>query len=170
MNYTSQSAPDVKPGANFILDTSHPACNIEYNIDANPKTGVDRASVTFTMPDDAKFYQMWGHVHIAGYNISLYRGGSDRGKPLCTSHPVYGTDKANKPGNEYGYVVEMSRCDLRANPVVIRKGEEVLVQVSNPPRPSSVTGARWCTLAWLKIVIPSWPICLPQPLLCQGSL
>jgi hypothetical protein len=66
VQYAQADAPKVEQGANFILDVSHPSCNIEYNIPSNDK-GIDRATVTATLPFDVRFFQMWGHIHLAGY-------------------------------------------------------------------------------------------------------
>ena len=64
---------EAKQAANYILDVSHPKCNIEYNVPANP-TGIDEATVQVVLPHDTRFFQLWGHIHMAGYNISLFHG------------------------------------------------------------------------------------------------
>ena len=50
---------------------------------------------------------MWGylHQHTGAINGTL----SLNGKPVCTSSAIYGTDPANPPGNEKGYVVNFTR-------------------------------------------------------------
>lgn len=127
VTYIEQSAPNVKQGANYILDVSHPKCNIEYNIKANP-TGLDTAIVNVALPKDTRFFQMWGHIHIAGYNISLYHGDSVDAPLICTSIPTYGTVES-KVGNEKGYVVAMSKCVFR-EPKIIKKGEIVTLEAT----------------------------------------
>jgi len=126
VTYFPQSEPTVKQVANYILDVSHPTCNIEYNIPAN-SAGIDEATVTTTLPHDTRFFQMWGHIHIAGYNITLYHGDSTAAKPICTSNPGYGT-VPNQVGNEKGYVVSMTKCHFVDKPYVIKKGEKITLQ------------------------------------------
>eukprot|EP00037_Helgoeca_nana_P031915 m.411208 g.411208 ORF g.411208 m.411208 type:complete len:440 (-) comp28599_c0_seq1:2807-4126(-) len=126
VTFFPQSQPDVKQVANYILDVSHPACNIEYNIPTNAD-GIDEATITTTLPHDTRFFQMWGHIHMAGYNITLYHGDSTDSPPICTSLPGYGT-VPNKPGDEKGYVVSMSKCHWDDKPYIIKKGEKITLQ------------------------------------------
>ena len=86
-----------------------------------------QAIVTVTMPKDARIFQMWGHLHIAGYNLTLYEGDSTSAKPICTSYPFYGTEP-NQVGNEKGYVVKMTKCEFDDKPFVLRKGEKYTLQ------------------------------------------
>ena len=53
-----------------------------YNVPANP-TGVDEATVQVVLPHDTRFFQLWGHIHIAGYNISLFHG-----KTVCAARTL----------------------------------------------------------------------------------
>lgn len=86
-----------------------------------------QATITTTLPHDTRFFQLWGHIHIAGYNLTLYHGDSTAAKPICTSSPVYGTEP-NKVGNEKGYVVKMTKCLFTDEPYVIKKGEKITLQ------------------------------------------
>lgn len=43
VTYFEQSDPTTKQAANYILDVSHPSCNIEYNIPTNAD-GIDEVS------------------------------------------------------------------------------------------------------------------------------
>jgi hypothetical protein len=51
---------------------------------------------------------IWSYVHMHGGAItgSMYING----KKYCTSNPVVGTDANNTPGNEKGFMVEISNC------------------------------------------------------------
>lgn len=86
-----------------------------------------QATITTTLPHDTRFFQMWGHIHMAGYNITLYHGDSTDSSPICTSLPGYGT-VPNKPGDEKGYVVSMSKCHWDDKPYIIKKGEKITLQ------------------------------------------
>jgi hypothetical protein len=125
VQYIEQSAPNVEQGANYILDVSHPKCNIEYNIPTNP-TGIHFQTVSATLPHDTMFMQMWGHIHIGGYNATLYHGSDTSAKPICTTEPIYGT-KESEVGNEKGYVVAMSKCKFE-KPYIIKKGEPLTLE------------------------------------------
>lgn len=118
---------EARQGANYILDVSVPQCNIEYNIEANPTTGLSETLREWTIGHDTRFFQMWGHIHIAGYNITLYHGDSTKAKPICTSSPRYGTQEG-VVGNEKGYVVSMSKCMFTDDPYIIRKGDKLTLQ------------------------------------------
>ena len=126
VTHISQEAANVKQAANFILDVSHPSCHIEYNIPSNDK-GYDAATVTASLPFDARIFQMWGHIHLAGYNITLYHGKDTTAPPICTSNPTYGTQEG-VPGNELGYVTAMSKCKYLKEPYVIKKGEKITLE------------------------------------------
>jgi len=126
VTYVEAEAENVRQAANFILDVSHPHCNIEYNIPANDK-GIDEATVHATLPFDVRIFQMWGHIHLAGYNISLFNGKTADGTAICTSDPVYGTEE-HKVGNEKGYVVAMTKCKFLEKPYIIKKGEDLTLQ------------------------------------------
>lgn len=112
---------EAKQAANYILDVSHPKCNIEYNVPANPR-GIDEATVQVVLPHDTRFFQLWGHIHIAGYNISLFHGKTTADPLICASYPTYGT-REGVVGEEKGYVTAMSKCDFGSKPYVIKKGE-----------------------------------------------
>jgi len=128
VTHIPQDAEKVKQGANFILDVSHPSCAIEYNIPANDK-GYNVATVTATLPFDARIFQMWGHIHIAGYNITLYHGKDATAPKICTSNPTYGT-KESVPGNELGYITAMSKCKYLKEPYIIKKGEKITLEAT----------------------------------------
>lgn len=112
----------ARQGANFILDVSR-NCHIEYNIKENP-TNIDIRHVTVTLPFDVRFFQLWGHIHMAGYNMTLYHGGSRKDKPICSSYPIYGKTPG-KVNDEKGYVVAMTKCMFIDTPYVVRKGEKL---------------------------------------------
>jgi hypothetical protein len=49
---------------------------------------------------------------------------------VCTSKAIYGTDAANPPGNEKGYIVNFTRCidsDNLHNALRVNKGDELTV-------------------------------------------
>merc|ERR1711935_93050 len=96
------------------------------NIPANDK-GIDEATVHATLPFDVRIFQMWGHIHLAGYNISLFNGKTADGTAICTSDPVYGTVE-HEIGNEKGYVVAMTKCKFLEKPYIIKKGEDLTLQ------------------------------------------
>ena len=53
---------------------------------------------------------MAGHLHVGGLEISFYHHETD--ELLCTSQPRYGTGMPTDIGNEAGYLVGMTSCDL----------------------------------------------------------
>ena len=72
---------------------------------------------------------MWGylHQHTGAINGTL----SLNGKPVCTSSAIYGTDPANPPGNEKGYIVNFTRCidqDHLGNSLRLEKGDVLSIE------------------------------------------
>jgi hypothetical protein len=77
----------------------------------SPLMALSHLKVSATLPFDTRFFQMWGHVHLAGYNITLFDGATNDSPIICNSEPVYGT-KEHAVGNELGYVVAMTKCTV----------------------------------------------------------
>jgi hypothetical protein len=81
---------------------------------------------------------IWSYMHMHGGAIS----GSMfiNGNLYCTSKPTYGIDATNPPGNEKGFVVDISTCvseHAHGNKVRLHKGDVVTVNALYDVDPAS---------------------------------
>ena len=72
---------------------------------------------------------MAGHLHMGGYNVTLYRGEvPDPDRAVCSIDANYGTE-AGVVGNERGFVKNMTECSFREKGgFVMRKGERYTME------------------------------------------
>lgn len=103
VTYTKQVSA-VVPLYFFLLDASN--CMIEHNIPANNQNPTHITHYSWKAPINSKLVMATGHIHIGGIDISLYINGELQ----CTTTSHYGTDPANPPGNEKGYLVAANTC------------------------------------------------------------
>jgi len=75
--------------------------------------------------EEFELVHAWGHQHVAGLGLELYR--QSTGELLCKSHPKYGTGKS--AGDEKGFVVGIPPCVWGPPPLSppprIRRNEHV---------------------------------------------
>jgi hypothetical protein len=105
-------------------------CNITHTWEVDQHTGFEDG----ICPGEMKW--AYGHQHIGAINTTM----KVNGKPICTSHAIYGTDPTNKPGNELGYVVNFTRCidsDNLHNSIRLNKGDKVTVSALYDVDPNS---------------------------------
>lgn len=75
-----------------------------------------------------------GHMHIGGIQITLYVSDvtfPEGKRPICTSTAQYGAalgNNASDAGNELGYLVGLSACDLSDAPVAIKAGDTLTLE------------------------------------------
>jgi hypothetical protein len=105
VTYTTDVAAIV-PLHFFLLDGSN--CKIEHNIPENARNPVHITQHSWKAPINAKIVMAVGHIHIGGFNVTLFVNGEE----LCTTTGEYGTDAGNLPGNEQGYLVGAPGCNL----------------------------------------------------------
>jgi len=72
---------------------------------------------------------LWGytHQHVGAINSTMTINGVEH----CTSYQIHGTDPANPPGNEKGFVVKFTNCvdkDTLGNHVRLNKGDKVNIR------------------------------------------
>ncbi|CAJ2670450.1 unnamed protein product [Trifolium pratense] len=108
-------------GSQFIHD-----CQVEFTVPPNNgrknyPPHIEKANI----PMEKGGYLIYGtaHMHVGAINATLY--GQD-GRTLYTSKPTYG--KGKEPGNEKGYVVEMSGSYPELGSIKIEDGEIVTVE------------------------------------------
>ena len=109
----------------MMLDaSSNPPCQLEFNVPRNDR-GVSQELQTFRPHFDMRVSRMRGHLHMGGYNVSIFRGGApDPARRICTVHGKYGTEEG-KPYNEKGFLIMMTGCEFKDpdNPFVLEKGK-----------------------------------------------
>lgn len=137
LSYTEYLA--VKPAEIGVLTT--PECATFYQVlrdDANPE---HLTSTTFKAPHDLEILVAIGHQHVGALNISLFVNDA----LACASYPRYGT-QVDVPGDERGYLVEMSTCFKKdeASSLIIKKHDIVRLDswywVSDDPRIAPLPG------------------------------
>jgi len=100
---------------------SAPDCLQFYGVYRNDTHPVDTQSYSLTLPYDVKLLLATGHMHTGALNVTM----SVNGQLACASEPRYGTEDG-VPGNERGYLVQVSQCidpssgglDLKAGDVL----------------------------------------------------
>jgi hypothetical protein len=132
----------LRPLRGVVLDVSGGA--IEWNIHANMKkrdnTECDGTTCvtkdTWIVGHQKGFgngicsgHMLWSytHQHLGAINSTMFLNG----KPYCTSLPIHGTDAANPPGNEKGFVVKFTNCvdrDGLGNDVRLNAGDELRIE------------------------------------------
>lgn len=83
----------------------------------------------FRLPPDAAYEVRWmvGHQHVGGRNIRFINSTAGANSAvLCESTPTYGT-QAGVPGDERGFIVDMSRCEFNP-PLLLRGGESYVLR------------------------------------------
>lgn len=129
----------VKPVEIGILTT--PNCSTFYQVlrdDANPE---HLTSTTFVAPHGFEILVAIGHQHVGALNISLFVNDV----LVCASYPRYGT-QLDVPGDELGYLVEMSTCFKKDDnsSLIIKKHDVVRLDswywVSDDPRIAPLPG------------------------------
>jgi len=76
------------------------------------------------------------HIHAGG----IYGTMAINGQDICTSVPVVGTDPANPPGNEQGYLVGVTQCidhRMLGNKVRLEKGDVITLSAAYDVDPTS---------------------------------
>ena len=123
--YLPGDDPRAKQGAIMTLDiSSNPACQHEFNVPSK-ELGFSQELQTFRPHFNMRVSRMRGHLHMGGYNVSLYRGGvPDPAKRVCVVHSTYGTEEGT-PFNEKGFLVGVGGCEFQDPdaPFVLEKGE-----------------------------------------------
>ena len=113
------------------MDTasSDPGCTIEFNIPANLSSGYHQQLQSITVHFDFRVFLMAGHLHMGGYNVTLYRGEApDPDRTVCSVDTNYGTE-VGVVGNERGFVANMTECSFREKGgFVMRKGERFTME------------------------------------------
>ena len=82
----------------------------------------------------------YGHLHNGGINMTM----EVNGKLIGASVPIYGTDPSNPPGNEAGYVVNITSIvdsTNKHNALHLNKGDVVRVTSNYDVDPSSKRAA-----------------------------
>jgi len=99
-----------------------PNCREYYDVLRNDTyPSLDVVSLEFVAPMPAKVLFAVGHMHTGGNYITL----SLNGKHVCTSTCHYGTEEG-VPGNEKGYLVQMSQCiNASTGPLVVKKNDKL---------------------------------------------
>jgi hypothetical protein len=106
---------------------------------------VCNATRTQVIGDGSKFgygfcagEMLWSYMHIhAG---GTFGSMAINGQEVCTSLPVVGTDPANPPGNEQGYLVGVTQCidhRLQGNKVRLEKGDVITLSAQYDVDPMS---------------------------------
>lgn len=105
-------------------------CNVTHTVIVGEQKSLEQGMCAGEM--------IWSYVHMHAGAISGAM--FINGKKYCTSNPIVGTDANNTPGNEKGFMVEISSCVNEhkfGNKVRLNKGDVVTVNALYDVNPAS---------------------------------